>query len=72
MERVSVDDVRKSMRFLTLALAEERIPIVAAFLNQVLEALQPLGKLNLPKELEPTSYLVRLREAGRANSSEDV
>jgi len=72
MERISVDDLRKSMRFLTLTLSEERIPTVAAFVNQVLEALQPLGKLHLPKELEPTSYLARLREAGRANYSEDV
>jgi hypothetical protein len=61
MERMTVDDLRKAMKFLTLTLSEERIPTVAAFLNQVLEALQPLGKLDLPKELEPTSYLARLR-----------
>lgn len=61
MERITVDDLRKAMKFLTLTLSEQRIPNVAAFLNQVLEALQPLGKLDLPKELEPTSYLARLR-----------
>jgi len=45
---------------------------VAPLLNQTLEALQPLSNLNLPKELDPTSYLAMLRTAEKANRPEDI
>jgi len=34
-----------------------------------LETLQPLAKLHLPKELEPTTYVARIKDAGRVESS---
>ncbi len=68
MERLTVDDLRKAMKFLSVSLSEERLKAVADFLNQTLEGLNPLTKEHLPKELEPTSYLASLsktRENGR-------
>jgi len=71
LQRITVDDLRKAMRLLTVSLSEERLQILTSFLNQTLETLQPLSKLHLPKELEPTTYLARLREIGRMKQSED-
>ena len=71
MDRVTVDDLRRAMKFLSFSLSEDRLQAVAPLLNQTLEALQPLSKLDLPKELEPTSYLAMLRQAEKAKRSED-
>jgi len=65
MEPLLGDDLRKAMKFLTLTLGEDRILTVTSSLNELMRALQPLGKLHLPKELEPTSYLGQLRRLGR-------
>ena len=70
MEQLTVEDLRKTMKLLGLSLSEERLQVVAPFLNAQLEMLQPLLNLGLPKEFEPTSYLAKLREAGRAKGSE--
>jgi hypothetical protein len=72
LERVSIDDVRKAMGLLSISLSEDRLRIVAPFLNLTLEMLQPLNKFSLPKELEPTTYLARLKEVGRIKRSEDI
>jgi hypothetical protein len=60
------------MKFLSLSLSDDRLRIVAPFLNLTLETLQPLTKLSLPKELEPTTYLSKLREVGRTGHYEDI
>lgn len=60
------------MKLLSLSLGEERLRIVSPFLNLTLQTLQPLSKLSLPKEFEPTTYLARLREVGKAKRTEDI
>ena len=72
MERVTLDDIKKIMKLLSVSLNEDRLRTVAPFLNVTMEALQPLTKMHLPKELEPGSYLARLREVGRTIPSEDT
>jgi hypothetical protein len=72
MARVSVDDLQRAMKLLSLSLNEERFRIVAPFLSLTLEGLQPLTKQSLPKELEPTTYLARLKEVGRVKRHEDT
>jgi len=72
LDRVTVEDLQKAMKLLSVSLSEDRLQAVAPLLNQTLEALQPLSKLNLPKELEPTSYLAMLRTAEKANRPEDI
>jgi len=49
------------MKMLTITVDEDRLPLVADFLNQVLESLKPLTLRQLPKELEPTSYVKALQ-----------
>jgi hypothetical protein len=44
------------MKTLSVKMSDERLKIVAEFLNQNFEALKPLTTRHLPKELEPTSY----------------
>lgn len=60
MERINVNDLRSMMKIVGAPIQEERLQIVAGFLNQNMEALQPLVRLGLPKELEPTSYVMLL------------
>lgn len=72
MQRLSVDDLQEAMKLLSVSLSEERLRIVAPSFNQVLETLRPLTKLHLPKELEPTTYLARLREVGRPERPADI
>ncbi|MGD0177883.1 MAG: hypothetical protein ABSA50_05740 [Candidatus Bathyarchaeia archaeon] len=71
-ERVTIDDLRKIMKLMTVRFDENRLDLVTAALNQALEMLQPLAKLLLPKELEPTTYLARIKDAGRVARSENI
>ncbi len=64
MVKLTVEDLRQTMKLLTLTVSEQRLPLVVDFLNQVLESLKPLTQKHLPKELEPTSYLKLLSKAG--------
>jgi hypothetical protein len=64
MESISADDLRAIMKIIGAPIQEERLQTVTGILNQNMEALQTLAKLGLPKELEPTSYLMLL--AGRS------
>ncbi len=64
MVKLTVEDLRQTMKLLTLTVSEQRLPLVADLLNQVLESLKPLTQKHLPKELEPTSYLKLLSKAG--------
>ena len=57
MDQLTVDDLKKTMKFLSVSLGEDRLKAVASFLNQSFEALKPLTQRHLPKELEPTGYL---------------
>ena len=57
LDKITVDDLKKSARFLSVALSEDRLSIIADFLNQNLETLRSLTRRHLPKELEPSSYL---------------
>jgi len=72
LDRITVEDLRKAMKLLSFSLSEDRLQAVTPLLNQTLEALQPLSKLNLPKELEPTSYLAMLRHVEKAKRPEDI
>ncbi len=72
MEQITTDDLRRAMKLLSVSLSEERLQVVSSFLSQTLETLQPLAKLRLPKELEPTTYFARLREVGRPQGSADI
>lgn len=58
----NVDDLRRAMKFLSVPLAEERLEVLVTVLDQTFRDLQPLTRIRLEKELEPTSYLARLRE----------
>ena len=62
MERVTVDDLKRMMKITGSPVDEARLQTVASFLTLNMEALQPLVRLGLPKELEPTTYLLRLLE----------
>ena len=65
MQRMNVDDVQKAMKLLSLQISEQRLQVVTPALNQTLEALQQLTKLELPKDLEPTTFLTELKTAER-------
>ena len=60
MERINVNDLRSMMKIVGAPIQEDRLQVVTEFLNQNMEALQPLVRLGLPKELEPTSYMMLL------------
>jgi hypothetical protein len=65
MESISADDLKTIMKIIGAPIQEERLQNVAEILNQNMEALQILAKLGLPKELEPTSYLMLLVGSSR-------
>jgi hypothetical protein len=72
MEKVTLDDLRKVMKLLSVSLDEERLRIVTPFLNLTMETLRPLASEHLPKELEPTTYAARLKEIGTGKRLEDI
>jgi Asp-tRNA(Asn)/Glu-tRNA(Gln) amidotransferase C subunit len=49
------------MKLTGVQLPEERLSVIAQALNHVIQTLQPLNKLNLPKEIEPTTSVMCLR-----------
>jgi len=57
LDKITVDDLKKSMKLLNISISEDRLSVIADFLNQNIEALRPLTLRHLPKELEPSSYL---------------
>jgi len=60
MESITADDLKTMMKLIGAPIQEDRFQMVTGILNQNMEALQTLAKLGLPKELEPTSYLMML------------
>ena len=65
MQRMTVDDFRKAMKLLSFKMSDEQLHVVAPVLNVNMETLQLLTKDQLPKELEPTTYLAELKKIGR-------
>ena len=57
---------------MTVRIDENRLDLVTTALNQALETLRPLAKLLLPKEFEPTTYLAKIKDAGRVARSENI
>ena len=49
------------MKLRGLSLSDDRLRIIAPFLILTMETLRPLAKAHLPKELEPTTFLAKLR-----------
>jgi hypothetical protein len=64
MQKLTADDLKTLRKILAAPIEDERLEIVNEILNQNMEMLQALVRLGLPKELEPTSYLMLL--LGRA------
>lgn len=60
--KVTVEQLQNTVNLLAVPLASERLEIILPVLNQFLENLQPLTKLELSKEMEPASYLSWLRK----------
>jgi hypothetical protein len=69
MQRLTIDDLQKAMKLLSLSINDERLGVVAPLLNLNIEALQVLTKDKLTKELEPTTYLAELKKLGRLKVS---
>lgn len=42
LDRFTIDDLKKSMKFLNISLSEDRLSVIADFLNQNIEAMRPL------------------------------
>jgi hypothetical protein len=57
-----LDEIRKAMKLRGLSLSDDRLRIIAPFLILTMETLRPLTKAHLPKELEPTTFLAKLRD----------
>jgi hypothetical protein len=60
METIRTDDLRSMIKALGSPIEEGRLQIVAEILNQNMETIRILAKVGLPKEFEPTSYLMLL------------
>lgn len=60
MESISTGDLKAMTKIIGAPIEEGRLQIVTEILKQNMEAIQILAKLGLPKELEPTSYLMLL------------
>jgi hypothetical protein len=72
MERMTVEDLRRSMKLLSLRMSDDRLRVVAPILNLNMEALQLLTKDQLPKELEPTTYLAEIEKMSKVKRSATI
>jgi Asp-tRNA(Asn)/Glu-tRNA(Gln) amidotransferase C subunit len=62
MEIDTTEMVRYVVKLLKISLTEDRVREVTPALLQILKLIQPLSHLDLPKEIETTTYFVHISE----------
>jgi len=60
MDRITSDDLLRSMKLLGIQIPEERLGTVADYLYPTLQAFRALDEMMLGKELEPTIFVFLL------------
>jgi hypothetical protein len=74
MQVVTADEIREAARLLHIPSknTEQNLQIVAPIVSQNLQIFQPLAELDLPKDIEPATYLAHLSKSRRLESHEDI
>jgi len=63
---LTANDLRTASKLLNLDLDEERLQVLAPVVDVTLRSLQPLVRLEIENRIEPTTYLMRLKELEEA------
>jgi hypothetical protein len=69
MQRLTLNDLQKAMKLLSVRMSDERLGVVAPLVNLNIDTLQVLTKDKLTKELEPTTFVAELKKLGRVKGS---
>jgi len=60
MRTKDTGDFQKTIRRLSIQIDDERMKTVTPALELSIEAIKPLMKIDIPKEIEPTSFFRNL------------
>jgi pantothenate kinase len=57
MDTLTIDDLKRVVKFLSVPISMDRIQIILSPLRHNLDLIRPLAQNNPSKDIEPTSYL---------------